>query len=135
MNTGGPPVAKYTITGTANRTPYLANVPKRTVPPAAQPDLPPPPALPHPEGAYEIPPEARTSPRSTATPEHYERGARTVKARALARHLKIGGTTLEQAQAMAMDDWKSAAKEAGVTMPSEASVQQALVEFRKMLGK
>lgn len=134
MNTGGPPIAKYTVTGTANRTPYLANVPKRTAP-SAPADLPLPPAPPHPEGAYEIPPEARTTPRGTASPEHYERGARTVKARALARHLKIGGTTLEQAQAMAMDDWKSAAKEAGVTMPSEASIQQALVEFRKMLGK
>ena len=38
MNTGGPPIAKYTVVGTANRTPYLANVPKRTAPAAAPAD-------------------------------------------------------------------------------------------------
>ena len=42
MNTGGPPIAKYTVSSTASRTPYLANVPKRTAPTAPA-DLPPPP--------------------------------------------------------------------------------------------
>lgn len=57
------------------------------------------------------------------------KGARTVKARALANHLRITG---QAPPAVGSDDWDVLAGDAGVNVPSETSQALAIEEFNKM---
>ena len=84
------------------------------------------------EGAYPISAEERTGGPMAAPKEAYQRAARTVKARALARYLRIGGIPLEDAQSMTAEQWGMAADGAGVNVPSPASVKLALSELEKL---
>jgi hypothetical protein len=84
------------------------------------------------EGAYQIPDAERTGQVKPAPKESYQRAARTVKARALARWLRIGGISLEDAQSMNAEQWGMAADGAGVNVPSPDSVKLALGELEKL---
>ncbi len=84
------------------------------------------------EGAYQIPPEERTGQVKPAPKESYQRAARTVKGRALARWLRIGGISAEDAQSMTAEQWGMAAEGAGVNAPSPDSVKVALSELDKL---
>lgn len=81
-------------------------------------------AYPGPEGAPET--------GAKVPKEHYKAAARTVKAKALARYLKIGGISPQDAARMDAGQWNLAAQGAGVTSPSEQSVKQALSELEKL---
>lgn len=83
----------------------------------------------HPEGAYPIKPEERTEPASIAPKESYVKAAQTVKGRALARYLRLGQITQEEAQSMTPAQWQMAAEGTGVNVPSEASIKVALSEL------
>jgi hypothetical protein len=62
--------------------------------------------------------------------ERYQQAARTVKGRALARFLKIGGIPYDDAKNMTPEHWLQAAKGAGVTPPSRESIDVALRELQ-----
>jgi len=101
----------------------LLNMPEpaaETPPPAA-------PAITEHEPAYEGLGPGRSS-------EEYKSAAQTVKARALARYLKIEGATLEDAQKMTPEDWAAKAKEIGVNKPSATSIERAKQELQKLYG-
>ncbi len=67
-----------------------------------------------------------------APAESYQRAARTVKGRALARYLRLGDISLEDAQAMTPEQWQMAADGAGVNAPSPDSVKVAVAELEKL---
>lgn len=102
-------------------------------------DLPPRTQLPQPdfEHAYPVP-DSEMVPAKTLTKESAQKGARTVKARALARYLNMGGTSYEDAVTMKPDAWAAAAKEAGVNPPTfdangkSVSAELALEELKKL---
>lgn len=102
-------------------------------------DLPPRTQLPQPdfEHAYPVP-DSEMVPAKTLTKESAQKGARTVKARALARYLNMGGTSYEDAVTMKPDAWATAAKEAGVNPPTfdangkSVSAELALEELKKL---
>jgi hypothetical protein len=83
-----------------------------------------------PEGAYPI--EGERIPGKAATGTQYEKAARTVKARALARFLNLGGISVEDAGRMNTEHWSMAAKGAGVRAPSGASIAQVIDELKRL---
>lgn len=102
------------------------NVPGSTPPKAIAPGVPTEP----PESAYPRPDEPIVG--AGAMKEQYQRAARTVKGRALARYLSIGGIPYEDAVRMGPEHWQMAAKDAGVSVPSELSIKVALDELKKL---
>jgi hypothetical protein len=78
-----------------------------------------------------FPAEGTTGMPATSMPrEHYIQGAQTMKARALARMMKIEKIPLEDAMAMTPEQWEMVAKAAGVNKPSATTIQKAIEEMR-----
>lgn len=91
------------------------------------------------ESAYDFPaaetPAARPEAPAGRNREQYQAAARTVKGRALARWLKIGGISYDDALQMTPEHWAQAATGAGVNTPSTSSIGTALEELRKLHEK
>lgn len=85
------------------------------------------------ESAYEVPKEERTIQRAVAPAESYQKAARTTKARALARWLRLGSIPFEDAKGMTPEQWKMAADGAAVNVPSETTIREyVLPELEKL---